>query len=110
MKALSPIRLLRVPRRGSHLSAWPSHCSLLSASSTTFFILLFRRNELLHASSQVLHPGARPWPTSTPLLPIIEFPSGLRPPQTGRPRSNSLTERAQSTVPAFTYSRKRASD
>ncbi len=50
MKALSPIRLLFVPRRGSHLSAWPSDYSLLSASSTTFFMLLFRRNELLHAA------------------------------------------------------------
>jgi hypothetical protein len=49
MKAFSPIRLRRVPRRGSHLSAWPSDYSLLFASSTTFFILLFRRNELLHA-------------------------------------------------------------
>jgi hypothetical protein len=74
MKALSPIRLLRVPQRGSHLSAWPSDYSRLSASSTIFFILLFRRNELLHAGCQVVHPGARPWPTSTPLLPIIEFP------------------------------------
>src|SRR5207302_10515757 len=71
---LSPVRILRVPWRGSHLSAWLSACSLLSASSTTFFILLSRRNQLLHATCQVVHPGARPWRTSTPLLPIIEFP------------------------------------
>jgi hypothetical protein len=74
MKALSPIRILRVLRRGSHLSALPSDYSLLSASSTTFFILLFRSNQLLHASSQVVRPGACSWRTSTPLLPIIEFP------------------------------------
>jgi len=74
MKALSPIRILHVPRRGSHLSAWPSDYSLLSASLTTFFILLFCRNQLLYASCRVVQPGARPWRTSTPLLPIIEFP------------------------------------
>ena len=74
MKALSPIRILPVPQRGSHLSAWLSDYSLLSASSTTFFILLFRRNQILHGSSHVVHPGARPRRTSTPLLPIIEFP------------------------------------
>jgi hypothetical protein len=75
MKALSPIRLLRVPpRRGSYLSAWRSDYSLLSASSTTFFSLLFRRNELLYARCQLVHPGARLRRTSTPLLHIIEFP------------------------------------
>ena len=31
MKSLSPIRILRVPRRGSHLSALPSDYSLLSS-------------------------------------------------------------------------------
>ncbi len=55
MKALSPIRVLRVPQRGSHLSAWPSDYFLLSASSTSFFILLFRRNQLLHARCHVVH-------------------------------------------------------
>ena len=74
MKALSTIRILPVSQRGSHLSAWPSDYSLLSASPTTFFILLFPRNELLQARCHVVHPGARPWRTSTPLLPIIEFP------------------------------------
>ena len=41
MKPLSSMRVLCVPRRGSHLSALPSDCSLLSASSTVFFIILF---------------------------------------------------------------------
>ena len=74
MKALSPIRILRVPRHGSHFFALPSNNSLLPASPTTFFTILFRRNETPHARCHVVHPGARPWRTSTPLLPIIEFP------------------------------------
>ena len=74
MKALSAIRTLHVPRCGSHLSAWPSDRSLLSASATAFFSILFRHNQLLHNRCHVLHPRARPWPTSTPLLPIIESP------------------------------------
>jgi hypothetical protein len=74
MKALSAIRILRVPRRGSHLSALPSDYSLLSSSSITFFTTLLRRNQLLHLRYRVVHPRTRPWPTSTLLLPIIEFP------------------------------------
>jgi hypothetical protein len=74
MKALSAIRILRVPRRGSHLSALPSDYSLLSSSSITFFTTLLRRNQLLHLRYGVVHPRARPWPTSALLLSIIEFP------------------------------------
>jgi len=74
MKALSAIRILRVPRRGSHLSALPSDSPLFSASSTISYTTLFRRNQLLHPRCHVVHPRARPWPTFTPLLPIIEFP------------------------------------
>jgi len=48
MKALSAIHILRVPRRGSHLSALPSDYSLLSSPSITFFTTLLRRNQLLH--------------------------------------------------------------
>jgi hypothetical protein len=74
MKSLSPIRILRVPQRGSHLSALPSDYSLLSSSSITFFTTLLRRNQLLHLRYRVVRPRTRPWPTSTLLLPIIEFP------------------------------------
>jgi len=74
MKALSAIRILRVPRRDSHLSALSSDYSLLSSSSITFFTTLLRRNQLLHLRHRVVHPRARPWRTSTPLLLIIEFP------------------------------------
>jgi len=74
MNALSPIRILRVHRPGSHFFALSSNNSLLPASPTTFFTILFRRNQILDTSCQVLHTGARPWRTSTPLLPIIEFP------------------------------------
>jgi hypothetical protein len=74
MKALSVIRILRVPRRGSHLSALPSDSPLFSPSSTISYTTLFRRNQLLHPRCHVVHPRARPWPTFTPFLPIIEFP------------------------------------
>jgi hypothetical protein len=66
MKALSPIRILRVPRHGSHFFALPSNNSLLPASPSTFFTILFHRNETPHARCHVVHPGARPWRTSTP--------------------------------------------
>jgi hypothetical protein len=109
MKALSPIRLLRVPRRGSHLSAWPSHYSLLSASSTTFFILLFRRNQLctpaLRCCTLALDRGQ---PRRS--FPSLNFHKACVRRKPGGHVPNGLIERAQSTVPAFTYSRKRASD
>jgi hypothetical protein len=73
MKALSPIRIHRVPPHGPHFFALPLDSSPFSSSSTTFFTILFRRNQLLHARCQVVHRGARPWQTSPPLLPIIEF-------------------------------------
>ncbi len=44
MKPLPSTRVLCVPRRGPHLSALPSDRSLLSASSTVFFIILFRHH------------------------------------------------------------------
>jgi hypothetical protein len=47
MKALSPIRILRVSRHGSHFFASPLDSSPLSSSSTTFFTVLLRRNQLL---------------------------------------------------------------
>jgi hypothetical protein len=74
MNSLSPIRILRVPRHGSHFFALSSNNSLFPVSPTTFFTILFRRNQILDASCEVVHPGARPWRTCTPLLPIIEFP------------------------------------
>ena len=74
MNARSPIRILRVPRHGSHFFALSSNNSLLPASTTTFFTILFRRNQIPHARCHVLQPGARTWRTRTPLLPIIEFP------------------------------------
>jgi hypothetical protein len=74
MKAFSAIRILRVPRRGSRLSALPSDSPLFFASSTISYTTLFRRNLLLHPRCQLVHPRARSWRTSTPLLLIIEFP------------------------------------
>jgi hypothetical protein len=74
MKALSAIRILRVPRRGSHLSASLSDSPLFSASSTISYTTLFRRNQLLHPTCHVVNPRTRPSPTFTPFLPIIEFP------------------------------------
>jgi hypothetical protein len=45
MKVLSPIRILRLPRRGSYRFTSPSDSSLLSASSTIFFSTLLRRDQ-----------------------------------------------------------------
>ena len=50
MNALPPIRILRVPRHGSHFFALSSNNSLLPASTTTVFTILFCRNQVPHAS------------------------------------------------------------
>jgi hypothetical protein len=74
MNSLSAIRILRVPRHGSHFFALSSNNSLLPVSTTTFFIILFRRNQIPHAWCHVLQPGVHTRRTYTPLLPIIQFP------------------------------------
>jgi hypothetical protein len=56
MKALSAIRILRLPRRGSQLSALSSDRPLFSASSTISDTTRFRRNQLLHQRVEIEFP------------------------------------------------------
>ena len=74
MKRLSPTRKLRAPRRAPHLCAFPLNKSLLCASSTTLFALLFRGRQLLAGGCHVLCSPAQSGHTATPLLPTFEFP------------------------------------
>ena len=74
MNSLSAIRILRVPRHGSHFFALSSNNSLLPVSTTTFFIILFRRNQIPQAWCHVLQPDVHTGRTYTPLFPIIQFP------------------------------------
>src|SRR6202051_486588 len=81
MRLLSPTRKLWVLPGAPHLSASPSNRSLLPASSSTVFAILFRRSQFPRARCHVSCPTAQSRHRLTPLLPTIEFAHSPRPPQ-----------------------------
>src|SRR5580704_17131775 len=108
MKAFSPIRILRVPRRGSHLSACPSDSAplpLLQPPSSPYFF----------AVTSFCAPGVR-WCTlalgrGEPRR--RSFPSlNLHRARVRRKLGGQVQRlnRTRAEHPAFTYPRKRASD
>src|SRR5258708_5360741 len=73
MRLLSPTRKLWVLPGAAHLCASPSNRSLLPASSTTVFTILFRRSQFPRIRCHVSCPAAPSRHGLTPLLPTIEF-------------------------------------
>src|SRR5258708_22171232 len=73
MRLLSPTRKLCVLPAAPHLCALPSNQSLLLASSTTVFAILFHRSQFPRARSPVSRPPEQPLHGVTQLLLTIEL-------------------------------------
>src|SRR5258708_22685106 len=73
MILLSPTRKLCVLPGAPHLCALPSNQSLLLASSTTVFAILFHRSQFPRARCPVSCPAEQSRHRLTQLLPTIQF-------------------------------------
>src|SRR5258708_17292442 len=102
MRLLSPTRKLCVLPGAPHLCAPPSNQSLLLASSTTVFAILFRRSQFPRARCPVSCPAEQSRHGLTPLLPTIEFAYGPRPPQPQAATSKPPSRTHPPPTPPFT--------
>jgi len=99
MKPLSPTRTLCILPGAPYRCAWSPNRSLLPASSTTVFAILFRRSQFPRARCHVSCPAAQSRHGLIPLLPTIDLHSARAHRNHGRPRPNGFTGRAQRSPP-----------
>src|SRR5260370_25665476 len=103
MRLLSPTRKLCVLPAAPYLCGSPSNRTLLPASSTIVFAILFRRSQFPRARCHVSCPAEQFRHGLIPFLRTIEFAYGPRPPQPPAATSKQLY-RTRADLPASLHS------